>query len=293
MKILRLGRALIIAETIYHTRLYHCELKGRYGIFKTVTFTDKLKNKWDEEKFVCVGLDSTSPNLFEFNKTIIDQTFDLVCAYKLNSAFYEAQGAAGREALAETTKYLKENHPEIVIIIDAKRGDIENTNEGYVKDIFDNLGADAATVHPYLGKKALTPFLERIDKGIIVLVKTSNEGAGEFQDLKIDGKPLYQIVAEHIKADWNEYGNCALVVGATYPEDLKVVREIVGDMPILVPGIGAQNGDLEKTLINGLDSNKQGLIISSSRAIINSSNPREATLKLHQDIVSFLNNGQI
>lgn len=265
------------------------------------TFLDKLTAKWKEKKFVCVGLDSdfskipdtfkknTIENtLFEFNKTIIDATANLVCAYKLQSSFYEAAGIEGLKALKKTVDYIKENHPEIPLIFDAKRGDIGNTNEGYTKAIFDDLDFDAVTINPYLGKEALDPFLERKDKGIFVLVRTSNPGAGEFQDLEVEGKPLYQIVAEHIAKDWNKNGNCAVVVGATYPEELKKVRNIVGDMPILVPGIGAQGGDLKATIKNGLNSKKQGLIISSSRGIIFAPDPKEATLKLHQEIVDSL-----
>lgn len=243
-----------------------------------MTFKDKLKTKWDEGKFVCIGLDKGN---FDFDKTIIDQTADLVLAYKLQSAFYEAEGSMGWETLKKTVGYIKQNHPDLPVILDAKRGDIGNTNEAYVKAIFDDLGVDAVTIHPYLGKESLQPFLDRIDKGIIVLVKTSNPGAGEFQDLQVNGKPLYQIVAEHVK-NWGD--NLAVVVGATYPKELKAVREIVGDMPILVPGIGAQGGDLKATLENGLNSNGQGLIINSSRGIIFADNPREATIKLHEEI---------
>ncbi len=273
------------------------------------TFLDKLKAKWKQNKFVCVGLDKQSlrskdlkqslpssdgKGNFEFYKNIIDQTFDLVLAYKPNIAFYEAEGTAGLETLKRTVQYIREKDSEMPIILDAKRGDIGSTNEAYVKAIFDDLGVDAVTIHPYLGKEAVEPFLRRTDKGIIVLVRTSNPGAGEFQDLEVypersrRGKPLYQVVAEHVAKGWNQNNNCAVVVGATYPDEIKKVREIIGDMPILVPGIGAQGGDLENTLKNGLNSQKQGLIISSSRGIIFAPNPREATLKLHQDIVSLL-----
>ncbi len=246
-----------------------------------MNFLDKLKNKWDENKFVCVGLDKGS---FEFDKSIIDQTFDLVCAYKPNSAFYEAAGNEGLESLKKTIAYIHQKDPNIPVILDAKRGDIGNTNEGYVKSAFDDLGVDGVTVNPYLGKESLEPFLKRADRGIIILVKTSNPGAGEFQDLKVEDQPLYEIIAEHVARDWNSNGNCAVVVGATYPEQLKKVREIVGDMPILIPGIGAQGGDLVATLKAGLNSKKQGIIISSSRGIIFSDNPKEATLKLHHQI---------
>ncbi|MBI2329921.1 orotidine-5'-phosphate decarboxylase [Candidatus Daviesbacteria bacterium] len=239
-------------------------------------FLDKLTAKWNEGKFVCVGLDNGD---FEFNRKIIDQTFDLSLAYKPNAAFYK------EGELQKTVSYLKSSYPDIPIILDAKRGDIGNTNEAYAKAIFDDLGVDAATVHPYLGKESLAPFLKREDKGIFVLVKTSNPGAGEFQDLTVEGKPLYQVVAEHVK-NWGS--NVGIVVGATYSEELKQVRNIVGDMPILVPGIGAQGGDLEATIKNGLNSKKQGLIISSSRGIIFAENPREATLNLTNQIQSLI-----
>lgn len=251
----------------------------------STSFLDKLTAKWEEGKFVCVGLDKGD---FEFDKNIIDQTSDLICAYKPNAAFYKEAN------LQKTVSYIKSAYPDIPIILDAKRGDIGNTNEAYAKAIFDDLGVDAVTVNPYLGKESLQPFLDRADKGIIVLVKTSNPGAGEFQDLQVydpersreaDGKPLYQVVAEHVK-DWGS--NLGVVVGATYPEELKKVREIVGDMPILVPGIGTQGGDLEGTLKNGLNSKKQGLIINSSRGVIFAPDPREATLKLINQIKLFL-----
>lgn len=272
------------------------------------SFTDKLKTKWDEGKFVCVGLDSDysklpasvktdSPedSIFNFNKAIIDSSHDLVCAYKLNSAFYEAEGVNGWRALEKTTQYLSTQYPEISIIVDAKRGDIGNTNEGYVKMVFGNLQADAITVHPYLGKKSLQPFLDQKDKGIIVLIKTSNEGSGELQDLMVEGDPLYQVLAKKVAEEWNEFENCAVVVGATYPEELKRVREIVGDMPILIPGIGAQGGDLEATVNAGKNSANQGMIINSSRSIIFASSgedfaekARGEAEKLHNDIKSFL-----
>lgn len=252
------------------------------------SFNELIKKKWDKGKFVCVGLDpsreASLETLFDFNKSIIDSTYDLVLCYKPQSAFYEALGQKGLEALKKTVDYIGEKDPSIPIILDAKRGDIGSTNEAYVKAIFDDLGVDAVTVSPYLGQEAIQPFLDQSDKGIIVLVKTSNPGAGEFQDLIVEGKPLYQIVAEHVAKGWNKNGNCCVVVGATYPEELKKVREIVGDMPILVPGIGAQGGDLEATLKNGLNSQQQGLIISSSRGIIYATDPRQALLDLHKQI---------
>lgn len=259
-------------------------------------FLDKLTAKWKEGKFVCVGLDSDLSKIpqnltqFEFNKLIIDQTADLVCAYKFQSAFYEAEGVDGLKALKDSINYLAKNYPDIPTILDAKRGDIGNTNEAYAKAIFDNLGFDALTVHPYLGGESLQPFLDRIDKGIIVLVKTSNPGASELQDLNVGSSqlPLYQVVAQKVANDWNKNGNCAVVVGATYPKELKKVREIIGDMPILIPGVGTQGGDVRQTVQAGLNSKREGIIISSSRAIIFADNPRAATLKLHEEIIQSL-----
>lgn len=251
------------------------------------SFLDKLTTKWAENKFVCIGLDSAD---FILNQKIVDETHALVCGYKPNSAFYEAGGVTGLEALKKTVQYIREKDPTVPIILDAKRGDIGNTNEAYVKAIFDDLGVDAVTVHPYLGQESLEPFLKKADKGIFVLVRTSNPGAGEFQDLEVEPTktPLYQVVAKHVANEWNKNGNCAVVVGATYPEELAVVRKIVGDIPILIPGVGAQGGDLEATIKAGKDSNGQGMIISSSRGIIFSDNPREAAQTLHSQIQEIL-----
>lgn len=252
-------------------------------------FKLKLKNKWDEGKFVCVGLDQGS---FEFDKKIIDDTFDLVCAYKLNSAFYESFGAKGWQSLQQTIDYIKKTSPDLAIILDAKRADIFHTNSAYAKSAFETLGVDAITINPYPGKSSLQPFLDYKDKGIIVWIAASNMGSDKFQDVLISDskKPLYQYIAEDIAKNWNENGNLSLVVGATIPNDLKIIRKIVGNMPILVPGIGTQGGDLEQTLKNGLDSNKQGLIISSSRTIINAQNPRKAALNLHNQIQEIIKN---
>jgi orotidine-5'-phosphate decarboxylase len=251
---------------------------------------DKIVKK--NNSLVCVGLDSELTKIpehlkskqnpqFEFNKAIIDATHDLVSAYKPNSAFYEAQGSKGIEELKMTCDYLHKKHPSIVIILDAKRADIGNTNEGYVKFIFDYLGVDAVTLHPYLGNESIKPFLARIEKGCIILCRTSNPGAGEFQDLPLktlsqkNGKFLYQIVAENVVEKWNKNNNCLLVVGATYPKELAEIRKIAGEMTFLVPGVGAQGGDVEKTVKAGLNSKKAGMIINSSRAIIFASKGRD------------------
>lgn len=268
-----------------------------------MTFQEKLDRIVKKNKsLVCVGLDTDISKIkesqFSFNKTIIEATHDLVCSYKLNTAFYESIGHRGVEALKMTCDYLRKKYPEITIIIDAKRGDIGNTNNGYVQFIFTYLGADAVTLHPYLGEEAIRPFLEQKDKGIIILCKTSNPGSDEFQNLQVSipslydrakmVKPLYQIVAENIAKKWNKNRNCLLVVGATYPQELREVRKIVGDMTLLVPGIGAQGGDLEATLSAGLNSKKQGLIINSSRGIIFAKNPRDEAMKLRNSINKFL-----
>jgi orotidine 5'-phosphate decarboxylase subfamily 2 len=239
---------------------------------------------------VCVGLDPDAARLegsldvFQFNKRIIDLTANLVCAFKPNSAFYEAYGTDGFKFLKLTVDYIKENYPEIPVILDAKRADIGSTSEMYARQVFDFLGVDAVTVNPYLGEDSLEPFLKRKDKGIIVLCRTSNPSASDFQDLQIDGLPLYVKVAEKVVA-WNEkYKNLLMVVGATYPEELKTIREIAPKMTFLVPGVGSQGGDLEKTLKNGLLKDRSGLIISSSRGIIYSPDPKSAAQKLKDEI---------
>lgn len=252
-------------------------------------FRDLLETRWGLGNFLCIGLDSdfdeippsakkatVQETLFSFNKAIIDATHDLVCAFKPNSAFYEAHGDEGWRALQDTVRYLHEVAPDVAVILDAKRADIGNSNDGYVESVFDHLGVDAITVHPYLGAEALEPFLARKHKGIIVLCKTSNPGAGELQDLPVQSsphasgssEPLYKVVARRVAEKWNSRGNCGVVVGATYPEDLKAVRDIVGDMPILIPGVGAQGGDLAATVKSGKDSRGWGMIISASRSII-------------------------
>lgn len=257
---------------------------------------DRIVKK--NNSLTCVGLDSDLPRLpqglsqFEFNKKIIDATADLVCAYKPNSAFYEAQGDRGITELKMTCDYLRKKYPEIPVILDAKRADVGNTNEGYVKFAFDYLGVDAITLHPYLGKEAIEPFLQKKDKGIIILCRTSNPGAGELQDLMINKRPLYKIIAQKVAKKWNKNKNCLLVVGATYPRELTEVRKIVGDeMTLLVPGIGVQGGDLKKTLRAGLNSQGRRLIINSSRSIIFASSgkdfaerAREETKKLRKAI---------
>ncbi len=243
---------------------------------------------------VCVGLDSKYEKIptflkdkykskqeiiFQFNKQIIDQTYDLVCAYKPNIAFYEAEGNQGLTALKKTIEYIRKVDKEILTIVDAKRADIGNTNLAYIKSIFEYFKFDAVTVHPYLGKEALSPFLNMKDKGIIILCRTSNSGAGKIQDLEIHSEygnlPLYKFLAYQVKKYWNKNSNCCLVVGATYPKELAEIRKIVNNMPLLIPGIGAQGGDIQKTVKAGKDSNGRGMIINSSRSIIFASEEKD------------------
>lgn len=226
---------------------------------------------------LCVGLDPGFAKLpgavkgdqFAFCKAIIDATSDLVSAYKPNPAFFEARGAEGVQALKDTCDFIRKNYPQIPIILDGKRGDIGNTNAGYVEYVFDYLGADATTVAPYMGSESLSKFLERADKGIIVLCRTSNPGSGEFQDLLVNGEKLYRHVARQVAGPWNTRGNVSLVMGAPYPQELREIREIAGpDMVFLVPGAGTQGGDLEAVIKAGSGTHGNELIINASRAVI-------------------------
>lgn len=248
-------------------------------------FQTMIENQWSQGKFVCVGPDSDYAQIplcmhrdrVGFNRMIVEATHDLVCAYKPNIAFYEAQGSKGLAELRQTVADMNAIAPWVPVILDAKRGDIGNTNAGYVEMAFDYVGADAITVNPYLGMEALASFLARGEKGIFVLCRTSNSGAGEFQDLPVrfaspDGGvaelPLYQYVAHAIARKWNTNGNCGLVVGAMYPEELREVRKIVDFMPILIPGVGAQGGDIEASVMAGKDCHNRGIIINAARSII-------------------------
>ena len=282
----------------------------------------KLTERWDEGYFVCVGLDSDPKKLpkhllpdwerateeevaeaqFQFNKAIVDATKDIVCAYKPNLAFYH--GAAGKKALRLSIAYIHKVAPGVIVILDAKQADIGNTNDGYVAEDFEWYGVDAVTIHPYLGMEAMKPFLDRADKLVIVLCRTSNEGAGEFQDVEctpvvdrytnklystfeeaaragVDRHdleygdhswPLYQFVAYRVAQSWNYNGNCAVVVGATWPEELESIRAIVDDMPILIPGLGAQGAEVEPTIKAGQTEEGRGMINNMSRAVIFASN---------------------
>lgn len=249
------------------------------------------------KSLLCIGLDSEFSKLperfydeqfpqFEFNKWIIDQTHEYAAAYKPNIAFYEAQGMQGTHELQLTLDYLEEKHPEIFTIADAKRADIGSTNEGYVSAIFDRFGFDAVTLNPYLGEEALRPFLDRTDKTSIILCKTSNPGSSEFQDLPVGkkGEPLWQVVAQRVADQWNRADNCMLVVGATYPKELKAVRHLVGEMTILVPGVGAQGGDIETVLKSGATKEGRGLLINVGRSVIFAEDPAKEAEKYLKEL---------
>jgi orotidine-5'-phosphate decarboxylase len=243
-----------------------------------MSFIDSLRQVWQRnESLVCVGLDpeplrfprrfaDDDDAVFRFCRDIVDATADLVCCFKPQIAHFAALGA--EESLQRLISHIHDRHPGVPVILDAKRGDIGSTAQMYAREAFDRYGADAVTVNPYLGRDSVQPFLDRSDKGVVILCRTSNPGAGDFQDLKPDGRPLYQQVAATVAGEWNGHGNCLLVTGATYPEQLAEVRTIVGDMPLLVPGIGAQGGDVEAVLRHGLTADAAGLLISSSRAIL-------------------------
>jgi len=256
--------------------------------------------KWNRrvdavDSLLCVGLDPVLEKLptefraaehpfFAFNRWVIDQTAEHVAAYKPNVAFYEARGIAGYAELKLTAEYLRERYPEIVTICDAKRGDIGSTNQGYVTAIFDEMGFDSVTLHPYMGAEALAPFLERQDKACIILCRTSNVGSGEFQDLQCKGQPLWMTVAEHVANEWDTDGNCMLVVGATYPEEMRRIRAVAPQTTFLVPGVGAQGGDVNAVVGSGMINDGRGLIISSSREIIYASDPATAASKVKDSI---------
>ena len=242
------------------------------------TFIQQLEEAWKaNDSLVCVGLDpeierlpasiaaEASP-IFQFNKAIVDATADLVCAYKPQFAHYAAYEA--EDQLERTIEYIHRAYPAIPVILDSKRGDVGNTAERYALEAFERYAADAVTVNPYLGGDSLEPFLKYEDKGVVILCRTSNPGARDVQDLEIGSRRLYHVIAELIAQRWNSRGNCMMVVGATYPRELAEIRAIAGDIPFLVPGVGAQGGDVAQAVQNGRTRDGTGLVISSSRAIL-------------------------
>lgn len=270
-------------------------------------FGELIRARWAQDKFVCVGLDPVYEKIrhrvtnfsdigdaiMEFNRRIVVATCNLVCAFKPNLAFYGKHGVEGFQVLCSTIKMIQEYAPQVPVILDGKFADIADSSQGYAEMAFTCFKADAVTVNPYLGRDSLQPFLDHPEKGIFVLCRTSNQGAGEFQDLKKTehspvgehGTPFYQCVAKNVACEWNKNSNCGLVVGATAPQELMAVRRIVGDdLPLLIPGIGAQGGDLETTV----KAAHHHFIINSSRGIIYAPDPRQAVEDLNNQIIKHL-----
>ena len=245
-----------------------------------MNFTEQLSAATAlHDSLLCVGLDpdvtrfpeavhDKDDAIFVFCKAIIDATAGLACAFKPQIAYFSALGA--EDQLEAVCNYLKQRYPQIPLVLDAKRGDIGATAEQYAREAFERYHADAVTVNPYMGFDSIAPYLEWKNRGVFVLCRTSNPGGSDLQFLQVDGKPLYQHVARLVAEKWNLNGQCGLVVGATYPQELAQVRAIVGDMPLLVPGIGAQGGDIEATVKAGRtrSGSGTGMMINSSRAIL-------------------------
>ena len=255
----------------------------------TQGFIPQLQQAWQtNHSLLCVGLDPRPEKLpthlrdkpieqafYEFCVGIIDATAPYVCAFKPQIAYFAAHRA--ESVLEDIIRHAKNKHPQIPVILDAKRGDIGSTAEQYAIEAFERYQADAVTVNPYMGFDSVQPYLAYADKGVIILCRTSNPGGSDLQFLTVDGQPLYQIVAHKVANEWNTHGQCALVVGATFPNEIAQVRTIVGDMPLLIPGIGAQGGDLAATMQAGQTANGSGVIINSSRAIIYASADEDYT----------------
>jgi orotidine-5'-phosphate decarboxylase len=267
-----------------------------------MSFYDKLAGAIKKNRsLLCVGLDPDPGmmppgiGVFEFNKAIIDATAEFVCAYKPNIAFYEALGSDGLDALKRTRDYIPK---EIPVIVDAKRGDIGNTARAYARSLFDYYNFDATTASPYLGYDSLKPFIDYRDRGVFILCRTSNQGATDFQSLSLETgngpRMLFEIVAEKVNS-WNTQGNLGLVVSATYPEELKLIRQRYPEMAFLIPGVGAQGGDLAQVVSGGVDAGRKKTIINSSRQIIYASNgndfasaARQAARELRDKINGYL-----
>ncbi|MBL8381280.1 MAG: orotidine-5'-phosphate decarboxylase [Burkholderiales bacterium] len=245
-------------------------------------FTTLLRDSWRRnDSLLCVGLDPDVKRIPEhlgrgpaaigaFCRAIVDATADLVCAFKPQIAYFHAERAEAE--LEELIAHIHARHPGVPVILDAKRGDIGSTAEQYAREAFERYQADAVTVSPFLGRDSIIPYTSYRERGVIVLCRTSNPGGSDMQFLEVDGPAgrelIYQRIARVVAQDWNSNGNCALVVGATFPRELKDVRAIVGDLPLLVPGIGAQGGDIEATVRAGQSADGTGLIINSGRAIL-------------------------
>jgi orotidine-5'-phosphate decarboxylase len=264
-------------------------------------FIERVNTAADRNRsLVCVGLDPEPERfpaslralpgaIFEFNRRIIDATADYACCFKPQFAHYAA--LAAEDQLLATIRYIHQRHPHLPVILDSKRGDIGNTASKYAQEAFVRYGADAVTVNPYMGYDTVEPYLKWSDRGVIILCRTSNAGARDFQDLEVDGKRLYRIVAERVAQQWNGAGNCLLVIGATYPEELAEIRAVTGEMTFLVPGVGAQGGDVAAAVRAGRTQDGRGLLINSSRGILYASSgedfaeaARAATLALRDEI---------
>ena len=243
-----------------------------------MAFHERLHRAWARSgSMLCVGLDpdptrlppAVKNSVFDFCAAIVDATADTVCAFKPQIAYFAAAG--GERELERLCTYIRDHHPDVLLVLDAKRGDIGPTAQQYAREAFDRYGAHVVTVNPYLGGDTIEPFIRHPDGGVFVLCRTSNPGSGDFQSLEVESEPLYLRVARRVR-EWNEIGDCGLVVGATYAEELRRVRAVVGDLPLLVPGVGAQGGDVEATVDAGCDSTGNGMVINSSRAILYASN---------------------
>lgn len=245
-------------------------------------FHEHLRAAWTAtDSMLCVGLDpdparfpsAVKGSIYNFCADIVEATSDVVCAFKPQIAYFAARGAEAE--LERLCQLIRHRHPKALLVLDAKRGDIGSTAEQYAAEAFDRYGAHVVTVNPYLGTDSIEPYLQRADdtgSGVFILCRTSNPGGDDLQSLSIDGSPLYTHVARRTAHQWSELGDCGLVVGATYPAELATVRSIVGDLPLLVPGVGAQGGDVEATVAAGRDSRGYGMVINSSRAILYASN---------------------
>lgn len=244
-----------------------------------MTFIEKLNNSWAKQaSLLMVGLDpdpkrfpqelkNNSQAIKEFCIKIIDATAEFVCGFKPQIAYFAAHSA--EDQLEDICAYIKDNYPHLPIVLDAKRGDIGSTASQYAREAFERYQADAVTVNPYMGRDSIEPYLEYQDKGVIILCRTSNVGGADLQDIRLaNGTPLYLHIADQVARVWNTNGQCALVVGATYPEEIDQVRRRVGDMPLLIPGIGIQGGDIRATVHAGRTANGTGMMINSSRAIL-------------------------
>src|SRR5580704_17017349 len=275
--------------------------RAGYDVGMSMTFPERLaRAQQSSGSLVCIGLDpdpaklpkdlagpkklrgaqdafAGAEPLYAFNRRIVDATADIAAAYKPQIAFYSALGA--EDALLASIRYIREPAPAALVILDAKRNDIGNTAEAYAREAFERYGADAVTVSPYMGEDSIRPFLARPDRAAILLCRTSNPGSKDFQDLLIDGLPLYRHVAQRAARDWNAHGNLLLVVGATYPREMAALRQAHPEISFLVPGVGAQGGDLAATLTAGLDAQGAGLLINSSRGIIYAGGGESAAIR--------------